>query len=132
MSDETNNVNDTDYFVSYELNNSGNKIAIYLPFKDDNLPIAKAIIKVCSLFSDSVNGEPAEEKKSTPAKSEANILVICTKDERHVIIKHPDCYWVETKELSIDQLVDPSNKATKFSRIVEAVYKQLMVALSHK
>lgn len=127
---EDENENNTDYFINYTPNGSGKKIAIYLPFKDDYLPIAEAIIKVCALFSDSVNGEPAEEKKSTTAKSEANILVVCTKDERHVIIKHPDCYWAETKELTIEKLVDPS-KATKFSEITKDVYKQLMGALSH-
>lgn len=126
--------NNTDFFLSYILNNSGKKIAIYLPFNDNYLPIAEAIIKVCSLFSDSLKDKKAKdciEAKKT-VESKGDILVVCNEEERAKMIKHPNCYWVETKKLSIEELADPKKGATEeFSEIVCDVYEELMRELSH-
>jgi hypothetical protein len=128
MSEEKNE-NNSDYFINYALNGSKKKISVYLPFNDNYLPIAKAIVNACSLFSSNVI-KLSKEKEET-VESDGDVLVVCSEEERIKMIKHPDCYWIETKELSIEKLVDPS-KATEFSEIAKDVYKQLMVALSHK
>jgi len=128
---EDENENNTDYFINYTPNGSEKKISIYLPFNDNYLPIAKAIIKVCSLFSLNVIELSREQKEKV--ESDGDVLVVCNKEERIKMIKHPNCYLVETKKLSIEQLVGPTQGDTKkFSEIAGDVYGQLMNTLSHK
>lgn len=128
--------NNTDYLVSLSCkinSNTEKKIAIYLPYNESYKPITEAIIKVCSLFSDSVNDKKikdcTEEKKTV--KNMGVVLVVCKKDERAKMIKHPDCYWIDPEKLSIGQLVDPANNADHFPYIVNEVYEELMRELSH-
>jgi hypothetical protein len=128
-------MSDKDYCIRFRPENlkDGEEVAVYLPYNDNYKPITEAIINVCSLFSDSLKNKEAkhctEEKKTI--KSNGVVLVVCNEDERAKMIKHPDCYWSEPKELSIKRLVDPST-ATKFSEIVWDVYDQLMSRISHR